>query len=120
MYDKHKAERVIKFIERITTHTKGELAKQPFMLEPFQKQVISDIFGNVNEDGLRITREAFLFWPRKNGKTNFLAALGLYLLVADNEPGAEIIVCAADRGQAGMIHEIQKQMVLQSPLLMDK
>jgi len=120
MYDKHKAERVIKFIERITTHTKGELAKQPFMLEPFQKQVISDIFGNVNEDGLRITREAFLFWPRKNGKTNFLAALGLYLLVADNEPGAEIIVCAADRGQAGMIHEIQKQMVLQSPLLMEK
>ena len=120
MYDKHKAERVIKFIERITTHTKGELAKQPFILEPFQKQVISDIFGNVNEDGLRITREAFLFWPRKNGKTNFLAALGLYLLVADNEPGAEIIVCAADRAQAGMIHEIQKQMVLQSPLLMDK
>ena len=45
MYDKHKAERVIKFIERITTHMKGELAKQPFMLEPFQKQVISDIFG---------------------------------------------------------------------------
>ena len=41
-------------------------------------------------------------------------------MVADNEPGAEIIVCAADRGQAGMIHEIQKQMVLQSPLLMDK
>jgi phage terminase large subunit-like protein len=120
MYDQHKAERVIKFIERITTHTKGELAKQPFKLEPFQKEVISDIFGNVNEEGLRITREAFLFWPRKNGKTNFLAALGLYLLVSDNEPGAEIIVCAADRGQAGMIHEIQKQMVLQSPLLMDK
>lgn len=120
MYDEAKAERVIKFIERITTHTKGELAKQPFILEPFQKEVIRDIFGNVNEEGLRITREAFLFWPRKNGKTNFLAALGLYLLVSDNEPGAEIIVCAADRGQAGMIHEIQKQMVLQSPLLMDR
>ena len=120
MYDEHKAKRVINFIEKITTHTKGELARKPFILEPFQKEVIRDIFGNVNEDGLRITREAFLFWPRKNGKTNFLAALGLYLLVADNEPGAEIIVCAADRGQAGMIHEIQKQMVLQSPLLMDK
>ena len=120
MYDEAKADRVIKFIERITTHTKGELAKQPFILEPFQKEVIRDIFGNVNKEGLRITREAFLFWPRKNGKTNFLAALGLYLLVSDNEPGAEIIVCAADRGQAGMIHEIQKQMVLQSPLLMDR
>ena len=120
MYDEHKAERVIKFIEKITTHTKGELARKPFILEPFQKEVIRDIFGNVDEHGLRITREAFLFWPRKNGKTNFLAALGLYLLVSDNEPGAEIIVCAADRGQAGMIHEIQKQMVLQSPLLMDK
>jgi len=120
MYDKSKADRVINFIEKITTHTKGELAKQPFILEPFQKKVIKDIFGNVNKDGLRIVREAFLFWPRKNGKTNFLAALGLYLLVSDNEPGAEIIVCAADRGQAGMIHEIQKAMVLQSPLLMDR
>jgi len=120
MYDQHKAERVIKFIERLTSHTKGELARQPFLLEPFQKEVIRDIFGNVNEEGNRIVREAFLFWPRKNGKTNFLAALGLYLLISDNEPGAEIIVCAADRGQAGMIHEIQKQMVLQSPLLMDK
>ena len=59
MYDEAKADRVIKFIERITTHTKGELAKQPFILEPFQKEVIRDIFGNVNEEGLRITREAF-------------------------------------------------------------
>lgn len=120
MYDSTKAERVIKFIERITTHTKGELAKQPFLLEDFQKKVIRDIFGNVNEEGNRIVREAFLFWPRKNGKTNFLAALGLYLLVSDNEPGAEIIVCAADRSQAGMIHEIQKQMVIQSPLLSER
>lgn len=120
MYDEHKANRVIRFIEKITTHTKGELARKPFILEPFQKEVIRDIFGNVNEEGNRIVREAFLFWPRKNGKTNFLAALGLYLLVSDNEPGAEIIVCAADRGQAGMIHEIQKQMVLQSPLLSEK
>ena len=38
MYDQHKAERVIKFIERITTHVKGELARQPFKLEPFQKE----------------------------------------------------------------------------------
>ena len=120
MYDKQKAERVIKFIERLTGHTKGELSGKPFILEEFQKKVIRDVFGNINEDGNRIIREAFLFWPRKNGKTNFLAALGLYLLVSDNEPGAEIIVCAADRGQAGMIHEIQKQMVLQSPILMDQ
>ena len=61
MYDEHKAERVIKFIEKITTHTKGELARKPFILEPFQKEVIRDIFGNVDEQGLRITREAFLF-----------------------------------------------------------
>jgi phage terminase large subunit-like protein len=120
MYDKQKGERVVKFIERLTSHTKGELAGKPFILEEFQKKVIRDVFGNINKDGNRIIREAFLFWPRKNGKTNFLAALGLYLLVSDNEPGAEIIVCAADRGQAGMIHEIQKQMVLQSPILMEQ
>ena len=50
MYDEHKAKRVINFIEKITTHTKGELARKPFILEPFQKEVIRDIFSNVNED----------------------------------------------------------------------
>lgn len=120
MYHEEKAQRVINFIEKLTTHTKGELARQPFILEDFQRDIIRDIFGNIDENGNRIIREAFLFWPRKNGKTNFLASLGLYMLLADGEPGGEIIVAAADRAQAGMIHEIQKQMVLQSPLLSKK
>ena len=97
MYSEEKAQRVINFIEKLTTHTKGELAKQPFILEEFQRDIIRDIFGNLDENGNRVIREAFLFWPRKNGKTNFLASLGLYMLLADGEPGGEIIVAAADR-----------------------
>jgi phage terminase large subunit-like protein len=44
----------------------------------------------------------------------------LYHLFADKEPGAEVIVAAGDRSQAGIIHEIQKQMVMNSPILSKK
>jgi hypothetical protein len=62
----------------------------------------------VVSDGLRQYRTSFVFLPRKNGKSNLIAAIGLYLLFADNEPGAEIYVAAADREQANAIFEVQK------------
>jgi phage terminase large subunit-like protein len=51
-------------------------------------------------DGFRRFRTAFVFVPRKNGKTTLMAGLGLYLMVADGEPGAEIYSAATKRDQA--------------------
>ena len=113
--------RVIKFIENLCTHVKGELARQPFILDEWQKNdIIHPLYGTINEFGLRQYRTAYIQIPRKNGKSNLIASLGLYHLFADNEPGAEVIVAAGDRSQAGIIHEIQKQMVLNSPILSKK
>jgi phage terminase large subunit-like protein len=115
-YDATKAERVIRFIETQCTHVKGELAKQPFILEDWQKDdIIRPLFGMVDANGIRQYRTAFLMLPRKNGKSNLVAAIGLYLLFGEGEPGAEVVTAAADRGQAAIIHEIQKQMILNSP-----
>ena len=115
-YDPTKAERVIRFIETQCTHVKGELAKQPFILEQWQKDdIIRPLFGMVDAKGIRQYRTAFLMLPRKNGKSNLVAAIGLYLLFGEGEPGAEVVTAAADRGQAAIIHEIQKQMILNSP-----
>ena len=55
--------------------------------------------------------------PRKNGKTSLVAGLGLYLLLADGEPGAEIYSAAADREQAGIMFEAAKAMVEANPEL---
>jgi len=120
MIDTTKGERAVKFIERICTHVKGDLSGKPFLLEPWQREYLIQLFGTIGPDGLRQYRTSFVFLPRKNGKSNLIAAIGLYLLFADNEPGAEIYVAAADREQANAIFEVQKQMVLNSTFLRDK
>ena len=63
MYDSNKAERVIRFIERVCTHVKGDLASQSFLLEEWQKDYIRDLFGTVNKNGTRQYRTSFVFIP---------------------------------------------------------
>jgi phage terminase large subunit-like protein len=57
---------------------------------------------------------------RKQGKTQLIAALALFFLVLENEPGGEIYVCAGDRDQARRIFEAAKEMLLASPALADE
>ena len=117
MYDEKKAEKVVRFIERICTHVKGDLANKPFILEQWQRDYLGELFGTVNADGLRQYRTSFVFIPRKNGKSNLLAATGLALLFVEKEPGAEIYVCASSRDQANAIFEVCKQMVRNNKVL---
>ena len=60
-YDKKRAERAVKFIEQFCSHTKGELAGKPFILEEFQKeQIIRPLFGWIDEKGLRKYRTCYI------------------------------------------------------------
>lgn len=52
---------------------------------------------------------------RKNGKSTLLAGVGLYLLVADGEPGAEVYTAATKRDQSRIIFQESQRMVRQSP-----
>jgi len=112
-FDEEAAERVVTFIERFCTHVKGELAGEPFILEEWQKvDIIRPLFGWKSEaTGLRKYRQCFVEIPRKNGKSSLAAGLALYLLFADEEPGAEIISAAGDRGQANIVFSIAKEMI---------
>lgn len=99
-------------------HTKGEWAGKPFVLEPWQRdEVFVPLLATTNGDGLRQYRTAYVEIPRKNGKSEMAAALALYLLVADGEPGAEIYSAAAGRDQATLVFNVAAQMVRQDPLL---
>ena len=118
--DPARAARAVNFIERICTHVKGDLANQPFILEQWQRDYISQLFGTMGPGGLRQYRTSFVFLPRKNGKSNLIAAIGLYLLFADNEPGAELYVSGAAREQANEFFEVHKEIVLNSAFLRGK
>ena len=114
MYDENKAQRAIRFCEKLK-HTKGRFDNAPFLLEPFQKRIISDVFGTVLDSGARQYRTVYVEIPRKNGKSELAAALALKLLFADDEPGAEIYGAAADRDQASIVFDVAVQMVRKAP-----
>jgi phage terminase large subunit-like protein len=114
-YDPEAAERPILFAEKYCRHIKGELAGQTIRLEEWQKRFIREAFGWKKPDGTRKYRTIYLEVPRKNAKSTLACALGLYLLTADGEPGAEIYSAAGDREQARVVFDVASEMVRSSP-----
>jgi phage terminase large subunit-like protein len=107
-----KAEKVKRFIEKYCTYSKGEWAGQPFRLLPWQwDELIKPLFGTINDDGYRQYRTAYVEIPKKNGKTELIAAIGLYMLTNDGEKGAEVYCAASDREQAGLAYQAATAMV---------
>lgn len=100
-------------------HTRGEHAGKPFVLFPWQSEYLDRLFNTKRADGLRQYRTSLLAIPRKNGKTQLCAAVGLFMTFCD-DVGAEVIVAAGDRQQAALLHDAAKQMVEGSPHLMSK
>lgn len=115
-FDNKKALKTIQFIE-LLKHTKGKFHGVPFKLLPWQHETISDVYGNINEQGLRQYQYAYLEIPKKNGKTELAAALGVYHTFADGEIKGEVYGCAADRGQASMAFDVAVDMIDQNPFL---
>ena len=116
-FDDEAATNAIGFFSQCLRHVKGERADQPFRLEPWQKAIVANLFGWKRPDGTRRYREAFIFVPRKNGKSCLGAGIGLLLLFCDGEPGAEVYSAAADRDQANIVFSMAKAMVLAEPTL---
>jgi phage terminase large subunit-like protein len=116
-FDTESAERPIRFFREYLHHVKGEWAGQPFVLLPWQAELVWTLFGWRRLDGTRRYRTCYVEVPRKNGKSSLAACIGLYLLFADNEPGAEVYSAAADREQAAIVFDTARQMVGDAPAL---
>lgn len=117
-YDPMRANHALMFVEGYCRHSKGEMGGKPFLLEGWQKALVATAFGIVGkEDGLRKYREVFLMVARKNGKSTLAAAIGLYMQLADGEPGAEVYALATKKDQAKVIWLEAKKMVRKSPAL---
>lgn len=98
---------VIGIIERTMVHKQGEdlegrpLMNRPLELQDWQVFIVYNLVGfyykGSNE---RRYKEAFIFVPRKNGKTTFIAALAWGLAILERKSGATIYVVAASQKQA--------------------
>ncbi len=113
-FDEDAVENVIWFVTQLK-HTKGEWAGQPFNLQEWQAvDILAPLFGWKREDGTRRFRIGYVEIPRKNGKTELLAAIGDYLLLADGENGAEIYSAATKKDQAKLVFDAAKGMIEKS------
>ena len=78
---------------------------KPFILEPFQRRILSDYFFGVTQ--------TLVIVPKKNGKTTLAAALGLYHVLVTQDAAAYI--AASSRDQAGLVLKQARKFIRSSP-----
>lgn len=116
MFDQAKAAAAIRFFENLK-HTKSPFHGQPFVLLDWERQIVSDVYGTVNERGLRVYKYIWIEVPKKNGKSEFAAGFALKQLFFDGEQLGEVYGCAADKEQATLVFDIAVEMIGQVPAL---
>jgi phage terminase large subunit-like protein len=120
--DLEAAERVIDWIETHCRLYEGEGAGELIRLLTYQKLFIIRLFGwrrwnKLRKRWVRRFRQASLWAAKKNGKSPFMAALELYVLIGDGEPGQKVYAAAKDGEQARISQRHAVKMVEQSPEL---
>jgi len=117
-FDPIRANAALNFFERVLRHAKGQFAGKFFDLLTWEAQIVSDLFGTLEDDGeTRQYQTAYIEVPKKNGKSEIAAGVALYCLLADGEPGAEIYSAATSRDQASLVFKVAASMVEQSEAL---
>lgn len=93
----------------------NEWAGKPFVLSGWEEEAIRQFYGvqAQDEDGSWSRYRRFLYEeiPKKNGKSEFAAGLGLYHLMADGEPRPQVGIFAADKTNADIIYQCAKFVV---------
>jgi phage terminase large subunit-like protein len=117
-FDVEKADKPIRFVEKFARHYEGRFAGQPFLLLPWQRDLVRTLFGWVHrETGLRRFRELYLISAKGAGKTPLLAALALYCLLADGEAAPHVISMASTFEQANLTFSAGKAFINECPAL---
>lgn len=116
-YNQKSANKAIRFIEGFCRHHEGALAPQHIRLEPWEKALVSLLFGIVDSSNLRQWREAFIVIARKQGKTILAAAISAYCAYLDGEYGGRIYFAAPKLDQANLCYDALFQMIQKEPEL---
>lgn len=98
---------VCNIIEKVVVHVQGEdmqghsLRNTPLKLQAWQVFIVYNLIGFYYKGTeIRRYKEAFIFVPRKQGKTLFIAALAFALGLLERKSGSKIYITAAALKQA--------------------
>lgn len=113
-YSQESVDRVFRFFG-LLVFGQNEWAGRPFELLPWQEQIVREFYGVQvrDDDGSWVRYRRFLYneIPKKNGKSEFAAGLGLYHLLADGEALPNVGIFAVDKENADIIYKCAKYMV---------
>lgn len=116
-FDDDAANHVCTFLE-VLPHVKGTWQTRTITLEDWQCFILCCVFGWLRKaDSLRRFRTVYICVPRKNAKSTMSAGVGLYMLGADGEQGAECYSAATTGDQARAVFDVAKGMVRKEPRL---
>lgn len=88
---------------------------EPMRLEPFQRRMFGEALAYM-ENGDLYWRSIVIVMPRKNGKTQSLAAYAVYRLLTE-EGSPEILLSASSDKQAGRLFDAVATFIRKSPIL---
>lgn len=111
-FDEESALRPIRFFS-LLQFSEGSWKDKPFELLPWQMFVVWNVYGwKLKKNGRRRYRKVYIKVARKNGKTEFLAALGIYGQLSDpSHKGAQVWWFATKKDQAVIGFNRQKVMM---------
>lgn len=118
-WDVGAVERVLGFFRDVLVLNGGEHEGEPFIVEAWQAFVLGSLFGwkRGSAKGPRRFRVGFVETGKGSGKSPLAAGIGIYGLVADGEPRAEVYAAATKKDQAMVLFRDAVAMVRQSPAL---
>lgn len=122
-FDAAAADRAVRFIQAFCRHWEGVFAGEPFILLDWQALFVRTLFGwkHVKPDArgkhLRRFREVYMLTAKGSGKTPLMAAIGMYMFLADDEPGAHVISAATDFPQARLTFDAATKYIAADPHL---
>jgi phage terminase large subunit-like protein len=101
--------KVLKFFDFVKT-SEGQFAGKKVELQGWQLFILAMLFGWRRKlDGLRRFRDAFVICGKKSGKSFFMAALALFMLL--EEPSAQVYSISNAKDQASLSYRYASDIV---------
>lgn len=119
-FDVDEAQRVIGFFRDVLRLNGGQFEGMPFNLHEAQQFIIGSIFGwkrRTPDGAVRRFRRAYLEMAKGQGKSPMMAGIGMWCLLADKEPRAEVYAAASKKDQAMVLFRDAVAMFEMSPAL---
>lgn len=119
-FDLEKVERAHGFFRDVLRLNGGEYEGLAYELLDWQAFIVGSVLGWVDATGLRRFRMAYVETGKGSGKSPLAAGIGMYGLMADDEPRAEIYAAATKKDQAMVLFRDAVAMRDLSPALAER